>query len=194
MTVLTTPRLTLRHWRESDLEPFATLNADPVTMEFMARCLSREESDAFARWAEADIERRGWGLWAAEARAPGQFIGCVGLAVPAFHAHFTPCVEIAWRLRRESWGQGFATEAGRECLRFAFERLTLPEVVAFTVPANTRSRAVMERLGMQRDAGGDFDHPRLPLRHALSRHVLYRLTAPQWAHEARCLRAAARAP
>jgi len=181
MTVLTTPRLTLRGWRESDLEPFAALNADPATMGFMARCLSREESDTFARRAEADLERRGFGLWAVELQAQRQFIGCVGLAVPAFRAHFTPCVEIAWRLRRESWGQGFATEAGRECLRFAFERLALREVVAFTVPGNLRSRAVMERLGMRRDPGGDFDHPRLPTGHALCRHVLYRLSAEQWA-------------
>jgi RimJ/RimL family protein N-acetyltransferase len=181
MTVLTTPRLILRHWRESDLEPFAALNADPAAMEFMARCLSREESDAFARRAEADIERRGCGLWAVEAPAQRQFIGCVGLAVPGFQAHFTPCVEVAWRLRRECWGQGFATEAGRECLRFAFARLALAEVVAFTVPANARSRAVMGRLGMRHDASGDFDHPRLPPGHALRRHLLYRLSAQQWA-------------
>ena len=181
MAVLTTPRLILRHWRESDLEPFAALNADPETMQFMAHCLAREESDALARRAAADIERRGWGLWAVEAQAQQQFIGCVGLAVPAFRAHFTPCVEIAWRLVRSSWGRGYATEGARACLAFAFQSLGLVAVVAFTVPANLRSRAVMERLGMRRDARDDFDHPQLPAGHALSRHVLYRLSAPQWA-------------
>ena len=175
LTVLTTPRLTLRHWQDEDLRPFATQNADPAVMELMPRCLSRAESDAFARSAQRGIEARGWGLWAVEAHADGQFIGYVGLAVPSFSEHFTPCVEIGWRLRRASWGHGYATEAARECLRFAFETLGLPEVVAFTVPANVRSRAVMERLGMAHDPRDDFDHPRLPHGHALRRHVLYRL-------------------
>jgi RimJ/RimL family protein N-acetyltransferase len=184
MTDLMTSRLRLRQWRESDLEPFAALNADPVVMQFMPHCLSRAASDAFVRHAEAEISRRGWGLWAAELRGSGQFIGCLGLAVPPFHAAFTPCVEIAWRLGRSSWGHGFATEAGRECLRFAFESLALVQVVAFTVPANHRSRAVMQRLGMRRDAGGDFEHPRLPPGHPLRPHVLYRLACVDWTREA----------
>jgi RimJ/RimL family protein N-acetyltransferase len=178
MTVLTTPRLTLRHWHAKDLAPFAAQNADPEVMQFMPRCLSPAESDDFARRAQREIEARGWGLWAVEARADGQFVGCVGLAVPSFSEHFTPCVEILWRLGRASWGQGYATEAARECLRFAFEALALPEVVAFTVPANRRSRAVMERLGMVRNPHEDFEHPRLPPQHALRRHVLYRLRRP----------------
>jgi ribosomal-protein-alanine N-acetyltransferase len=180
MTELITPRLWLRQWRETDIEPFASLNADPQVMEFMPRCLGRAESEALAREAHAEIERQGWGLWATELRASGEFIGFVGLRVPAFEAAFTPCVEIGWRSRRASWGKGFATEAARECLRFAFERLQLPEVVAFTVPANARSRAVMERLGMARDPRDDFDHPRLAADHPLQRHVLYRLRRDAW--------------
>jgi RimJ/RimL family protein N-acetyltransferase len=177
MTVLTTARLTLRDWHEEDLPHFAALNADPAVMEFMPRPLSRAESDDFVRRAQRHIEARGWGLWAVEGRADGQFIGYVGLAVPSFSEHFTPCVEIGWRLRRASWGHGYATEAARECLRVAFETLGLPEVVAFTVPANVRSRAVMQRLGMVHNPRDDFDHPRLPPGHALRRHVLYRLGA-----------------
>ena len=146
----------------------------------MSRCLNRAESDAFVRAAEAEIARQGWGLWAAELRQTGAFIGFVGLRAPTFTAPFTPCVEIGWRLERESWGQGLATEAGRECLRFAFETLALAEVVSFTVPANRRSRAVMERLGMAHDAQEDFDHPRLPEGHPLQRHVLYRLRRDDW--------------
>jgi RimJ/RimL family protein N-acetyltransferase len=175
MTVLSTTRLTLRNWQEQDLAPFAAQNADPEVMQFMPRCLTRAESDDFACGAQRQIAACGWGLWAVEQRADGQFIGCVGLAVPSFHEHFTPCVEVAWRLRRASWGHGYATEAARECLRFAFEELALPEVVAFTVPANLRSRAVMERLGMVRKPQQDFEHPRLPPGHPLRRHVLYRL-------------------
>lgn len=178
--MLITRRLRLRQWTAADLEPFAALNADPVVMELMGGCLSRAQSDAFAQRAEAGIARRGWGVWALEVSDPAQFIGCVGLFETSFHAHFTPCVELQWRLRRSSWGQGLATEAARECLRFAFEQLALPEVVAFTVPANARSRAVMERLGMHHDSAGDFEHPRLPAGHPLRRHVLYRLKRTDW--------------
>ena len=180
MSELSTPRLRLRQWRASDLGPFAALNADPRVMEFMGRCLSSAESDALARRSAAEIERQGWGFWATELRASAAFIGFVGLHVPSFAAAFTPCVEIGWRLERASWGNGFATEAARQCLRFAFESLVLEEVVSFTVPLNRRSRAVMERLGMCRDAAGDFDHPRLPAGHALRRHVLYRLRRADW--------------
>jgi RimJ/RimL family protein N-acetyltransferase len=180
MTELITARLRLRQWRASDLEPFAALNADPQVMEFMPGCLSRTESAALAGRCEAEIGALGFGLWAVELRASGAFMGFVGLRAPSFEAHFTPCIEIGWRLERSSWGRGFATEAGRECLRFAFESLALGEVVSFTVPLNRRSRAVMERLGMRHDAAGDFDHPRLPAGHPLRRHVLYRLTRAQW--------------
>ena len=181
MTELVTQRLRLRQWTAADLEPFALLNADPVVMEFMGRSLTRAESDNFAQGAEAVIAQRGWGLWAVELREGREFIGCVGLSVPLFQAPFTPCVEILWRLKRTSWGRGFATEAARKSLEFAFVSLGLFEVVAFTVPANSRSRAVMERLGMNHDAADDFDHPRLPAGHPLRRHVLYRLTREDWA-------------
>ena len=180
MPDLSTPRLWLRQWCGSDREPLAALNADPRVMEFMPRCLSRAESDALAQRSEAELAQQGWGFWATERRESSAFIGFVGLHVPSFEAAFTPCVEIGWRLERASWGKGFATEAGRECLRFAFESLALEEVVSFTVPANRRSRAVMERLGMRRDAPGDFDHPRLPHGHPLRRHVLYRLRRTDW--------------
>ena len=180
MSELSTSRLWLRQWRASDREPFFRLNADPSVMEFLGGCLGRTASDALTQRLEAEITRQGWGLWAVEVRASGAFVGFVGLRAPAFQAHFTPCVEVGWRLARDSWGQGFATEAGRECLRFAFETLALPEVVSFTVPTNHRSRAVMERLGLMRVTDGDFDHPRLPPGHPLRRHVLYRLRRAQW--------------
>jgi RimJ/RimL family protein N-acetyltransferase len=177
---LTTPRLTLRQWRASDVPPFAALNADPVAMEFMGGCLTHRQSADFARRAETELAQRGWGLWALELRAGGEFLGYAGLSVPTFAAHFMPCVEVGWRLRREHWGHGYATEAARECLRFAFTTLELPEVVSFTAAGNARSRAVMQRLGMHHDARGDFAHPRLPPGHALRPHVLYRLGREQW--------------
>jgi RimJ/RimL family protein N-acetyltransferase len=180
MRTLTTRRLTLRQWRPADLEPFAALNADPAVMEFLPALLTREQSTTFIEAAAADLERRGFGLWAVEERASGTFTGCVGLSVPSFEAAFTPCVEILWRLAAPCWGRGFATEAARACLELGFGPLGLEEVVSFTVPRNTRSRAVMERLGMRRDAQGDFAHPRLPLQHPLSHHLLYRLPRSAW--------------
>lgn len=176
--VLRTERLLLREWREADRGPFAALNADPVTMEHFPAALTRSESDAAvdafrARWAE-----HGLGLWATERLDTGDFIGFVGLAVPTFEAWFTPTVEVGWRLAREHWGHGFATEAGRAALGFAFEVLGLDEVVSFTARTNERSWRVMQRLGM-REVGA-FDHPRVPVGHAVRPHVLYRVTAGQW--------------
>lgn len=172
---LATARLALRRWRSSDLAEFARLNADPRVMEFLPRLLSREESDAFAARIGEHFDRRGFGLWAIEVRGGPAFAGFVGLSVPAFEAAFTPCVEIGWRLAFEQWGRGYATEGARAVLDLAFGELGLAEVVSFTVPANVRSRRVMERLGMRRDPVDDFDHPRLPEGHPLRRHVLYRV-------------------
>jgi ribosomal-protein-alanine N-acetyltransferase len=180
VTELRTPRLRLRQWRASDLETFAALSADPEVMEFMPRCLTRDESEAVMRRYETEIAERGYGFWATELRASGEFIGFVGLHRASFEAHFTPCVEVGWRLGRASWGKGYATEAARECLRFGFEVLGLAEVVSFTVPLNRRSRAVMERLGMRRAEPGDFEHPLLPVGHPLRPHVLYRLDRAEW--------------
>jgi RimJ/RimL family protein N-acetyltransferase len=172
---LSTARLRLRRWLPDDRTPFAALNADPRVMEHFPATLSREESDARAARIEAHFEQHGFGLWAAEIPEVTPFAGFVGLSVPTFEAHFTPCVEIGWRLAAEHWGQGYATEAARAVLAFGFEALGLEEIVSSTVPANLRSRRVMEKIGMIHDAAGDFDHPALPEGHALRRHVLYRI-------------------
>jgi ribosomal-protein-alanine N-acetyltransferase len=171
---LRTDRLLLRPWREDDLEPFAALNADPAVMEHFARPLDRPESDAFVARIMAHFAREGFGFWAVEVPGAAPLVGLVGLARPAFEAPFTPCVEIGWRLAREHWGKGYATEAALAALRYGFEELSLDEIVAFTVPGNVRSQAVMGRIGMTRSADDDFDHPSLPEGHPLRRHVLYR--------------------
>ncbi|MEO5941053.1 MAG: GNAT family N-acetyltransferase [Candidatus Limnocylindrales bacterium] len=177
---LTTARLLLREWRDTDREPFAAMNADPRVVEHLSGPLDRAASDALidrivARWATD-----GHGLWAVERREDPRFIGFVGLAAPSFEVAFTPCVEVGWRLAPEAWGRGYATEAAREALRFGFEDLDLAEIVSFTVPANVRSRAVMERLGLTRDAADDFDHPNLAVDDPRRRHVLYRLPRASW--------------
>lgn len=171
-----TPRLLLREWRDEDLPAFAAMNADPVVMEFFPGPLDRGMSDAFAARIREHFDRHGFGLWALEAVGVAEFLGFVGLSVPRFEARFTPCVEVGWRLARAYWGRGYATEAAGACLDFGFDRLGLAEVVSFTVPANVRSRAVMERLGMTHSPADDFDHPSLPDGHPLRRHVLYRST------------------
>ena len=173
--MLATDRLSLRRWRDADREAFARMNADARVMELMPGLLTREQSDEMVKRIEEHFELYHFGLCAAELRADGSFIGFIGIWVPEFQAAFTPCVEIGWRLGAEYWGQGLATEGARAIAAYAFEILELPELISFTVPANVRSRRVMEKLGMTRNAAEDFDHPRVPEGHPLRRHVLYRL-------------------
>lgn len=171
---LRTTRLYLRPWRDADLAPFAALNADPAVVEYLPGPLSRAESDALVARVCEHFDRNGFGPWAVEVPGVTPFAGFIGLSIPAFEAHFTPCVEAGWRLAREHWGKGYASEGAGAALRFGFEQLHLDEIVSFTVTGNHRSRAVMERLGMQRDPADDFDHPGLPPGHRLRRHVVYR--------------------
>ena len=175
---LRTERLLLRTWRDADREPYAALNADPVVMEHFPAPLSRGESDAHVDRILAAFDEHGWGLWAVERADTGRLVGFTGLAVPRHPLPFLPCVEVGWRLARSAWGHGFATEAAREALRVGFDEVGLDEVMSFTAVGNTRSRAVMERLGMVHDPADDFDHPALPVGHPLRRHVLYRLRRP----------------
>ncbi|MEO3428706.1 GNAT family N-acetyltransferase [Pelagibius sp. CAU 1746] len=179
---LTTKRLILRPWRDSDLAPFAALNADPEVMEHFPASLSREESEAMVGRLRAHFAERGFGWWAAELPGEAPFIGFIGIWVPNFEAHFTPCVEVGWRLARPFWGRGYATEGARECLRFGFQDLGLEEIVSLTTTTNARSQAVMRRLGMTCDPADDFDHPKLPQGHRLCRHVLYRLKGADWSN------------
>lgn len=170
-----TERLRLRPWREADLAPFAAINADPVVMEHFPSVLERASSDAMAERIGGHFDRHGYGLWAVEVPDVAAFIGFIGLAIPRFTASFTPCVEVGWRLARRYWGLGYATEGARAAVAFGFAEAGLEEIVSFTVPANRRSLAVMERLGMTSEAREDFDHPVLPAGHPLRRHRLYRL-------------------
>jgi ribosomal-protein-alanine N-acetyltransferase len=174
--MITTERLILRSWRDDDLAPFAAINADPAAMRFMPGVMTAEETRALIGRFEEHHRVHGFGAWAVEAPGVAPFVGFTGLARVTFEAHFTPAVEIGWRLAPAFWGRGYATEAARAALRFGFEDLTLDQIVSFTAAANKASWAVMERLGMSREPAEDFDHPRLPAGHALRRHILYRLT------------------
>jgi RimJ/RimL family protein N-acetyltransferase len=174
-----TDRLLLRQWCASDREPFASLNADPKVMEFFPTPLDRSASDVMADRCQTLIAERGWGFWAVELRNTNEFIGFVGLHIPSAELPFSPCIEIGWRLAFQSWGKGFATEAARGALRVGFEQLGLPEVVSFSAVRNTRSRAVMARLGMCQ-AATTFEHPGVPAGSELRQHCLYRLSREHW--------------
>lgn len=176
---LETARLKLRQWQNSDLEPFAEMNADPRVMKFFPALLNRTESDAMAERIRSLIAQRGYGFWAVELKESQAFIGFVGLHIPAAELPFSPCVEIGWRLGFPYWGQGYATEAAREALRFAFTELNLPEIVSFTAIGNLRSQSVMRRLDMQPQPE-TFQHPDIPPGHPLREHCWYRLSLEAW--------------
>jgi len=172
-----TERLVLRGWRDDDRAPWASMNADPEVMRYFHDTMTRDQADAMLDRMDAALTAQGWGLWALERQDTGELIGFTGLAVPTYDLPFTPCVEVGWRLARSAWGRGYATEAAREALRVGFDEIGLPEVVSMTSVPNTPSRAVMERIGMTRDPGGDFEHPAVPPGHPLRPHVLYRIRA-----------------
>ncbi|MEU6315579.1 GNAT family N-acetyltransferase [Streptomyces sp. NPDC047014] len=173
MTELRTDRLLLRRWRDSDLGPWAEMNADPEVRRHLGALLTREQSEASVRRFEAAFDRRGYGWWAVEVRATGAFIGFAGLDEVDGNMPFTG-VETGWRLARPAWGHGYATEAARTVLSHAFDVLGLPEVLAVTTADNLRSQAVMTRLGMTRDPAEDFDDPDAP-EGPLRPNVLFRL-------------------
>jgi RimJ/RimL family protein N-acetyltransferase len=177
---LTTERLLLRRWLARDRQPFAAMNVDPEVMAHFPAPLSRAESAAMIERTEACFERRGYGLWAIEIPGEAPFIGFTGLSPVDIPVAFAPAVEIGWRLARPFWGRGLATEAAAAAIEFGFRERGLREIVSFTAVDNRRSRRVMERLGMRRDARDDFDHPLLDEADRLRPHVLYRLDAARW--------------
>jgi len=174
MNMIETKRLILRSWKESDLESFAAMNADPRVMEFFPSVKSFEESRKEYQAIQDHFQKHGYGFWAVSEKGQENFCGFIGLRYIDFAAPYTPAVEVGWRLAFEYWGKGYATEGAQASLNYAFEVLHLPEVISFTYTGNLRSRVVMEKIGMQHDAKDDFDHPNLPPGHRLLRHVLYR--------------------
>lgn len=177
-----TPRLLMREWRDTDRPPYADLNADPEVMRHFPSTLTPQQSSEMIDRMIASWAQRGFGLWAVERRDTGQFIGFVGLSAPAWHAAFTPCVEVGWRLAQQHWGLGFAPEAATAALAWGFEHVDLPDerILSFTTTANHKSQRVMEKIGMIRDPDADFDHPLTP-EWPERRHVLYRIDRRQFA-------------
>ena len=173
---LRTDRLLLRQWRDADVAGWAAMNADPLVREFFTQVMTYEQSAGSVAAFRAELAERGWGWWAVELAATGEFIGFAGLDPVDEELPFGG-VEVGWRLARPAWGHGYATEAGHACLEYGFDVLRLPEILAITSAGNHRSRAVMHRLGMTYDPADDFDDPTVdgPLR----RSVLYRIGNPK---------------
>ncbi len=162
----------MRGWRESDLEPWAAMNADPEVRKYLGPLLTFEQAAAWVLDFQDDLDRYGFGFWAVEVRASGEFIGFTGLGIVAEGMPVTG-VEIGWRLARPAWGHGYATEAALAALQYGFGVMGRPEIVAVTMARNLRSRAVMQRIGMTSDPAEDFDDPDVD-QAQLRRHVVYR--------------------
>jgi RimJ/RimL family protein N-acetyltransferase len=176
--VLETHRLRLRLWQDDDVLPYVALNADPRVTEYLPEPVTPEMAKQFFKTQNALYARHRCCFFAAELKSSGELIGFIGMKYQDFAAPFAPCFEIGWRLGSGFWGQGLASEGARAVVAYGFDELKLDEIVSFTVPANARSRRVMDRIGMEHDASGDFHHPALPHDHELSRHVLYRISRP----------------
>lgn len=174
LKIMETDRLILRDWTDDDLEPFAKLNADPEVMEYFPNVLSRSDSDKLALAIRNKIRIEGWGPWAVELKSSGEFIGVVGLQKTNVALPFSPSVEVAWRLAKAYWGNGYATEAATASLSYASDILNIKQVVSFTAKLNSRSQAVMRKIGMYSD-GYEFNHPGIPINNQLCRHVLYKI-------------------
>ena len=178
INMIETKRLILRNWNSQDFTPFYKINSHPQVCQYLPNQLTESESNEFAHKIIQKFKEQGFGLFALERKDNGTFIGYTGLNTPNFDAPFMPNIEIGWRLAFDQWGQGFATEAALAVRNYAFDELNLPEIVSFTVPENTASRRIMEKIGMIYDPSSDFCHPDLPHDHALSQHVLYRKLNP----------------
>lgn len=173
--IIETERLYLRTWEPDDAQDYFRFNQDPKVIEFLRGPMTLEEVNQFMTDKNQQQEKRGFSLWATELKATHEFIGYIGLNYTDWEAAFTPAVEIGWRLGSQYWGNGYATEGAKAALQFGFNIIGLNEIVSFTVPMNHRSIRVMEQIGLRRDSQNDFRHPKLPLDHRLSWHILYRL-------------------
>lgn len=177
--MLKTDRLLLRQWVENDFFSFAEMCSDKHVMKFFPKLQTQKESFEMGKKIQSLIHERGWGLWAVEIPNQEKFIGFVGLHIPKDSMPFSPCVEIGWRLSRAHWGKGYATEAAKLVLEYAFNTLNIHELVSFTTVANIRSIAVMQKIGMH-DSNQNFMHPDIAISNPQCEHVLYKISKSEW--------------
>jgi len=181
MTIIVeTERLILRTWKKEDAQGYFQINQDPKVIEFLRGPLTIEQVNDFIPAVNSYGDKHGYTLWAACLKETVELIGFICLNYTDWESHFTPAVEVGWRLGSQYWGKGFATEGAKASLEYGFKQCGLKEIISFTVPANIRSIRVMEKIGLKRDVNGDFAHPKSPADHKLSHHVLYRLSAAEY--------------
>jgi RimJ/RimL family protein N-acetyltransferase len=183
-TIIETERLILRTWKKEDAEAYFQINQDPKVIEFLRGPLTIEQVNEFIPAVNSHGNMHGYTLWTACLKETGELIGFIGLNYTDWESHFTPAVEVGWRLGSQFWGKGYATEGAKASLDYGFKKCGLKEIISFTVPANVRSIRVMEKIGLKRDLNGDFAHPKLPADHHLSQHILYRLSEDEYLHQA----------
>lgn len=172
--IIVTERLYLRQWIDADITPFAQMNSDSDVMKYFPKKLSESETKEMINRINLSFDKNNFGLFAVENKSTGEFIGFTGFSIPQFEAFFTPCIEIGWRYKKESWGQGFATEAAISCIVYGFKTLRFGKIVSFTSAINKKSISVMEKIGMKYVA--DFNHPKIEETNCLCRHLLYEIT------------------
>ena len=177
MATIKTPRLLLRDWQDTDIEPWVAMNLDPRVTEFFPTAYTRERALTEAEHLRRKIDELGYGWWVVEVPGETPFAGVIALQEVPFEAHFTPAYEVGWRFAPEFWHRGYATEGARGALDYAFNTLRWKEVVAMTTALNVPSQRVMERIGMTRDSKGDFLHPAIHKDHRLRPHLLYKISA-----------------
>ncbi len=177
ISIIETERLILRTWKKEDAAPYFQINQDPKVIEFLPGPLTMEQVNDFILTVNSHQDKNGYTLWAACLKETGELMGFIGLNYTDWASHFTPAVEVGWRLGSQFWGKGYATEGAKACLEYGFKKYGLKEIISFTVPANIRSIHVMEKIGLKRDLNGNFAHPKLAKDHPLSQHILYRLRA-----------------
>lgn len=179
-TIIETERLILRTWQKEDAEAYFQINQDPQVIEFLRGPMTKEQVDEFISAMIIHNDKHSYTLWAVELKETDELIGFIGLKYIDWEAHFTPAVEVGWRLGSQYWGKGYATEGASAALNYGFKRCGLKEIVSFTVPSNVRSIRVMEKIGLKRDVNGDFTHPKSPVDHPLSKHILYRIAKEEY--------------
>jgi ribosomal-protein-alanine N-acetyltransferase len=176
MIYIETDRLILRDWEDSDIEPFSAINKDKEVMRYFPRTLTDEESISLYNRIIAEFKEYGYGLFAVQEKSTNAFIGFIGFHRATFEADFTPCIEIGWRLAKEAWGKGYATEGARACLRYGFDQLGFEEVCSFTALINDPSKNVMGKIGMSFIE--TFHHPNVEADSPLNEHVLFKIIQP----------------
>lgn len=181
MIYIETSRLQLRDWEAEDLEPFSQLNADEQVMRYFPKTLTSEETNAFYQRILVEFKEYGFGLYAVEVKETKEFIGFIGFHRATFEADFTPCIEIGWRLKKEAWGKGYATEGASACLQYGFDKLGFNDVYSFTADVNNPSKNVMKKIGMERIKM--FRHPKVEKDSPLSEHVLFHINEQRFAND-----------